>query len=78
MLVLSRKTNQSIMIGSEIRITVVGFDGDQVKLGVEAPRNVSVHRSEIYEQIGRKNSEASAPDAPSEVGKDSIGDDTPG
>lgn len=54
MLVLSRKPNQSIMIGSDVRIIVVGFDGDQVKLGIEAPRAVPVHRSEVYEQIRRE------------------------
>jgi carbon storage regulator len=51
MLVLSRKTNQSIMIGDAIRVIVVGFDGDQVKLGIEAPRDVPVHRFEIFEEI---------------------------
>ena len=55
MLVLSRKINQSIMIGDDIRIVVVGVDRDQVKLGIEAPRAVSVHRSEIYEEIQRSN-----------------------
>ena len=50
MLVLSRKPHQSIMIGSEIRVIVVGIDGDQVRLGIEAPREVAVHRFEIYER----------------------------
>ncbi len=49
MLVLSRKVNQSIMVGDNVRIVVVGVDRDQVKLGIEAPREISVHRSEIYE-----------------------------
>jgi carbon storage regulator len=66
MLVLSRKINQSIMIGDDIRIVVVAVDRDQVKLGIEAPRTVPVHRSEIYEEIQKANKEAlgSAP-APS-------------
>ena len=51
MLVLSRKANQSIMIGSDIRILVVGLDHDQVKLGIEAPRDVPVHRSEVFAEI---------------------------
>jgi carbon storage regulator len=53
MLVLSRKINQSIMIGDDIRVVVIGVDRDQVKIGIEAPRTVTVHRSEIYEEIQR-------------------------
>lgn len=59
MLVLSRKINQSIMIGDDVRIVVVAVDRDQVKLGIEAPRSVPVHRSEVYEEIRRANQEAS-------------------
>jgi carbon storage regulator len=58
MLVLSRKINQSIIIGDEIRIVVVGMERDQVKLGIEAPRTVTIHRSEIYEEIRRAGKEA--------------------
>lgn len=60
MLVLSRKINQSIMIGDNVRIVVVAVDRDQVKLGIEAPRDVPVHRSEIYEEIQRANQSAAA------------------
>jgi carbon storage regulator len=60
MLVLSRKTNQSIMIGDAIRVIVVGFDGDQVKLGIEAPRDVPVHRSEIFAEIHRARTSGGA------------------
>lgn len=60
MLVLSRKINQSIMIGDNVRIVVVAVDRDQVKLGIEAPRDVPVHRSEIYEEIQRTNQSAAA------------------
>jgi len=60
MLVLSRKTNQSIMIGDAIRVIVVGIDGDQVKLGIEAPRDVPVHRFEIFEEIHHGRSSGGA------------------
>lgn len=49
MLVLRRKINQSIVIGDDIRVVVVGVEGDSVKLGVQAPQSVSVQRSEIAE-----------------------------
>ncbi len=55
MLVLSRKVNQSIMVGDNVRVVVVAVDRDQVKLGIEAPREIAVHRSEIYEEIQRTN-----------------------
>ncbi len=48
MLVLTRKPNQAIVIGDDIRIVIVSIDRDQVRVGIEAPRDVSVHRSEIY------------------------------
>lgn len=50
MLVLTRKTNQEIVIGDDIRITVVAVGNDHVKLGITAPRSIPVHRSEIYRE----------------------------
>lgn len=58
MLVLTRKLNESVIIGDTIAVTVVAVEGDQVKLGITAPKQVSVHRQEVYEQIKRANVEA--------------------
>jgi carbon storage regulator len=52
MLVLTRKTNQSIMIGDEIEITVLSVSGDKVRIGIDAPRDISVFRREVYEDKG--------------------------
>lgn len=66
MLVLTRKLNQSIKIGDDVEITVIEVRGDQVRLGVTAPRDVAVHRKEVYLQIQQENRAASAaPDASS-------------
>lgn len=55
MLVLTRKKNESIIIGDDIKITVVEVKGDQIKLGITAPKQVTVHREEIYLEIQREN-----------------------
>lgn len=63
MLVLTRKTDQSIMVGSDIEITILEVRGEQVRIGIRAPRQVSVHRKEVFEQIKLENLSASeAPD----------------
>ncbi len=58
MLVLSRKKDEKIVIGDDISIMVVEIRGDKVRLGIEAPREISVHRREVYEAIKRKESES--------------------
>ncbi|MCO5296667.1 MAG: carbon storage regulator CsrA [Fimbriimonadaceae bacterium] len=58
MLVLTRKIQQSIMIGDEVEIVVLEVRGEQVRLGIRAPKNVTVHRKEIFEQIHEENREA--------------------
>jgi len=55
MLVLARRLNESIMIGDEIEIVVIDIKGDQVKLGIKAPRKITVHRKEIYQEIKQEN-----------------------
>lgn len=58
-LVLTRKVHQSIMIGDEIEVVVLEVRGEQVRLGIRAPKNVAVHRQEIYSQIKSENVRAS-------------------
>ena len=55
MLVLSRKLEESIMIGDKIEIKVISVQGETVKLGITAPRTIPVHRKEVYEEIEREN-----------------------
>ena len=63
MLILTRKTGQSIVIADDVVVTVIESSGDQVRLGVDAPRHITVHREEVYSQISRENEAARAPDA---------------
>lgn len=60
MLVLSRKKNQSIMIGDDIELTVISIEGDQIKLGINAPRSVEIHRKEIFLAIQEENTKAAS------------------
>lgn len=54
MLVLSRQSDETIIIGDNIRVTIVEVRGDKVRIGIDAPRNISVHRQEIYDAIQRE------------------------
>ena len=60
MLVLTRKPGESIVIGNEITVTVVEVRGDQVRLGIAAPRSVQVHREEVVREVERQNTQAVA------------------
>ncbi len=62
MLVLTRKAGESIVIGSDIRVTVLELQGRQIRLGIEAPSDVSVHRGEVYERIREENERAANAD----------------
>ena len=57
MLVLSRKKDESIMIGDDVEIIIVDVRGDKVKLGIKAPRSISVHRKEIYDAIQQEKNQ---------------------
>lgn len=59
MLVLSRHQDEVIMIGDDIRITVVDIRGDKTRLGIDAPKDIPVHRQEVYEAIKRENKQSS-------------------
>jgi carbon storage regulator len=59
MLVLTRKTGEAIQIGDDIEITILSVKGDQIKLGINAPKNIEIHRKEIYVSIQEENAEAS-------------------
>jgi len=56
MLILTRRVGETLMIGDEVTVTVLGVKGNQVRLGVNAPKDVAVHREEIYERIKREQS----------------------
>jgi carbon storage regulator len=58
MLILSRKLGESIVIDGNIRVQIIRVDGDVVKIGIEAPASVPVHRQEVYEEIQRNNQQA--------------------
>lgn len=58
MLVLGRKVGETIHIGNDIKVTIASIDGDVVKLGIEAPKHVPVHRQEVFEEIRRENQAA--------------------
>ena len=60
MLALTRKKGESIIISDDVEVVVLSIQGEQVKLGIIAPKRISVHRKEIYEQIQAENKEASS------------------
>ncbi|MBQ8086699.1 MAG: carbon storage regulator CsrA [Lachnospiraceae bacterium] len=58
MLALSRKANESIIIGNDIEVTILEVKGEQVKIGIKAPKSIPVYREEVYQQIKESNKEA--------------------
>ncbi len=60
MLALSRKANESIIIGNDIEVTILEVKGEQVKIGINAPKSIPVYREEVYQQIKESNKEAAS------------------
>jgi len=62
MLILTRRVGESLMIGDDVNVTVLGIRGNQVRIGVNAPKEIAVHREEIYERIQREKGGQQAAD----------------
>lgn len=70
MLILTRRIGEVLMIGDEIKITILGVRGHQVRIGIDAPKNISVHRKEVYDQVNEKDHHPKV-----EKGNEKIGDE---
>lgn len=73
MLALARKVNESIMLGNDIEITLLEIKGDQVKIGISAPKSVPIYRKEIYLQIQEENKQAAGQEIDVEALKNTFG-----
>jgi carbon storage regulator len=67
MLILTRRVGEAVVIGEEVTVTVLGVKGNQVRIGVDAPKTVSVHREEIFDRIKNEQKDASGPYTPPEM-----------
>ena len=63
MLILTRRVGETLMIGDQVTVTVLGVKGNQVRLGINAPKDISVHREEIYQKISKESAENTEPKA---------------
>lgn len=66
MLILTRRISESVIIGDDVKVTVLGVNGNQIRIGIEAPKDVSIHREEIYERIQKEKLVQSQSNADSE------------
>ncbi|OOG65988.1 carbon storage regulator [Rhodanobacter sp. B04] len=66
MLILTRRVGETLMIGDEVTVTVLGVKGNQVRIGINAPKNVAVHREEIYQRIKGENEGGGSPEGSAE------------
>ena len=73
MLILTRRVGETLMIGDSVTVTILGVKGNQVRVGITAPKDVAVHREEIFQRIGRESAAASEPALPEEPGTPSGG-----
>jgi carbon storage regulator len=74
MLILTRRVGETLMIGDEVTVTVLGVKGNQVRIGVNAPRDVAVHREEIYERIKREQAGQTASEEGGGLGREAAAD----